>query len=27
MQAIGESIPFPDNHFDYVTSYQTIEHV
>lgn len=27
IQAIGENIPFPDNYFDYVTSYQTIEHV
>lgn len=26
-EGIGESLPFPDNDFDCVTSYQTIEHV
>ena len=25
--AAGESLPFPDDSFDYVTSYQTLEHV
>jgi ubiquinone/menaquinone biosynthesis C-methylase UbiE len=24
---VGEALPFPDNYFDYVTTYQTLEHV
>ncbi|WP_053424514.1 class I SAM-dependent methyltransferase [Rheinheimera sp. KL1] len=27
VQGVGEALPFPDNYFDYVTSYQTLEHV
>lgn len=27
IEGIGENLPFPDNFFDYVTSYQTLEHV
>jgi ubiquinone/menaquinone biosynthesis C-methylase UbiE len=27
VQSVGETLPFPDNYFDYVISYQTLEHV
>lgn len=27
LTGVGESLPFPDDHFDYVSSYQTLEHV
>lgn len=27
VQGFGETLPFADNYFDYVTSYQTLEHV
>lgn len=26
-RAVGEALPYPDNHFDCVTTYQTLEHV
>src|SRR5690606_29394462 len=27
IKAVGERLPFPDAHFDFVVSYQTLEHV
>lgn len=27
VKGVGETLPFPDQYFDYVTSYQTLEHV